>query len=165
MMRIWITIALVALFLSGCSHTYPYRILSDRCNCEVYTYRNPRYNIEIEFRASYKLKDRVTSSVEIEFRNGSRDTLSLKQAYLTGTSRNVHYQYNGRPRQLPFELIPPGSTFSFAFEGSDTEVVENPWLKIAGERVTLEIRGLILGQKFLPAISVEMMPVNPKLSG
>ena len=165
MTRTYAAIVLVALILSGCSYTYPYRILSDRCNCEIYTYRNPRYNIEIEFRASYKLKDRVTSSVEIQFRNSSRDTLSLKQAYLTGTSRNVRYQYNGRPRPLPFEVIPPGSTFTVAFEGSDTEVVENPWLKIAGERVTLEIKGLILGGKFLPAISVEMMPVNPKLSG
>jgi hypothetical protein len=62
-------------------------------------------------------------------------------------------------------MIPPGSTFTFVFEGTDTEVVENPWLKIAGERVTLEMKGLMLGEKFLPTINVELMPVNPRLNG
>lgn len=160
-----LVIFFIALLCSGCTHTYPYLVLSDHCNCEIYTYRNTRDKIEIEFRASYTLSERVTSSVQLLFRNNSDDTLSLRQAYLTGTSRNVRYQYNGKRRPLPYELIPPHSSYSLAFEGTDTEAVENPWLKIVGERVVLEVTGLILGEKFLPPVSVELMPVNPKLSG
>ena len=153
------------LLFSACTHSYPYLVLSDHCECEVYTYRNTRHNFEIEFRASYKLNDRIITSVEIQFRNNSRDTMSLKQAYLTGTSRNVRYQYNGKPRPLPYETIAPRATLNISLEGSDMENVENPWLKIAGERVVLEITGLILGKTYLPPIRVELMPMNPKLSG
>ncbi len=158
--------SLLVLFtlLSGCSRTYPYLFQPDTCNCEVYTYNDPQNRLEIEFRAEYGVDERISTRVEIEFRNESRDTLSLQQATIKGTSRNIRYQYNDRAVPLPYAVIAPRGRYTVLFEGSDTEVVENPWHKIAGERTVLEIDGLMLGGRLLPPIRVELVPVNPKLS-
>ncbi|MGH2567149.1 MAG: hypothetical protein ACRDGA_02335 [Bacteroidota bacterium] len=120
--------------------------------------------VEIEFSAEYRVGERVTTSVEIQFRNNSRDTLSLQQAFIKGTSRNIRYQYNDKAVPLPFITIPPQHEYTVFFEGTDTEIVPDPWLKIAGERTSIEIKGLLLGGKILAPVNVELAPVNPKLA-
>lgn len=102
--------------------------------------------------------------MEIEFQHGSRDTLSLEQAFVIGTSRNIRYQNNGRAVPLPFVRIPPRESYLVIFEGADTDEAENPWLKIAGKRTTMEIRGLMLRKEEISPLKVERVPVNPKLS-
>jgi len=152
------------VFMTGCSQSYPYLFLTDNCRCEVYTHRDTRNKLEIQFKAEYEVDDRIITNVEIEFRNNSADTLSLQQAHIKGASRNIRYQYNDRWVPLPYITVPPRETYTAVFQGGDTELVDDPWLKIAGERTRLEIKGLILGKKELESIRVELMPTNPKLS-
>lgn len=156
--------AVVLLILGGCSMTHPYLFLTENCRCEEYTFQDPKHRFAVKFEAEYRVDERIRTRVEIEFRNESRDTLSLEQAYVIGTSRNIRYQNNGRAVPLPFVRIPPRDSYLVIFEGADTEKTENPWLKIAGERTTIEIRGLMIGEKEVPPLKVELVPTNPRLS-
>lgn len=49
-------------------------------------------------------------------------------------------------------------------EGSDTEIVADPWHKIAGEQVTIELRGLMTGLRRVDPVVITLIPRNPKLS-
>ncbi|MCI0706089.1 MAG: hypothetical protein L0Y80_01210 [Ignavibacteriae bacterium] len=151
------------LAVSGCTKSYPYLFLTDNCRCEEYTYHDQRQQFDIIFKAHYEVDERVVTTVDIEFRNHSRDTLSLQQAYLKGTSRNIKYQYNNKWVPMPFEAIPPGDSYTMTFRGGDTEMISDPWQKIAGERTVLEIKSLMLGKTMLDPIRVELAPTNPML--
>jgi hypothetical protein len=151
------------LVLSSCTSTYPYRITTDGCNCERYIYKDEARGFEVEFTATYQVTDRVESTIKIVFRNYGRDTLSLRQASIKGTSANVRYQFNDRFQPMPYVAIPPGQSYAVTLHGSDTEVVEEPWHKIAGERVTIEIGGVLFGQAVVNPILVTLIPLNPKL--
>ena len=161
---IHIGVGILLAVCASCTQSYPYLFLTDNCRCEEYTYRDPQQRFEILFKAEYEVDERVVTTVEIEFHNRSNDTLSLQQAYLKGTSRNVRYQYNDKWVPLPYEAIAPQGSYRTIFQGGDSEVVLDPWLKIAGERTVLEIKGLMLGEKLLEMIRVELVPVNPKLT-
>ena len=163
-MRVWPFLLVAPVLLISCASSYPYLVLTDNCNCERYAHRDHVHKLEVEVSGMYRVSDRVFSSISISFSNRSRDTLSLRQAYLKGTSENVHYQFNGRFQPMPYVLVPPGTSYTFTLEGSDTEEVEEPWHKIAGERVTLELRGLLLGGETLAPILVVLVPTNPKLT-
>jgi hypothetical protein len=165
-MKLWGTLCLSSLVsaLSSCSTSYPYLVLTENCQCEVYTYQDAKHRFAVQFEAAYRVDDRIRTRVEIEFQNRSSDTLSLEQAYVIGTSRNIRYQNNGRAVALPFVRIPPHESSRVIFEGADTERSPNPWLKIAGERTTLEVRGLMLGTDEMPPVKVELTPIQPKLS-
>lgn len=163
-MKAWPFLLVVPFILISCTSSYPYLVLTEDCNCERYVYRDPQHKLHVEVSGIYRVSDRVFSSIAISFSNQGGDTLSLRQAYLKGTSENVHYQFNGRFQPMPYDLVLPGQTVTVTLEGTDTDDVEEPWHKIAGERVTLEIRGLLLGQEFLAPILVTLVPANPKLS-
>ena len=143
----YLVIPLFFIFWAGCSNSYPYLFLTDNCRCETYAYRDAQRQFEILFKAEYTVDERVVTTVEIEFRNNSKDTLSLQQGFIKGTSRNISYQYNSKWVPLPYEVIPPQESFTAIFRGGDTQVVPDPWQKIAGERTVLEIKGLLLGKK------------------
>jgi len=162
--KAWPFLLVVPLVLISCTSSYPYLVLTDNCNCERYVHRDPEHKLEVEVSGTYHVKDRVFSSITISFRNQSRDTLSLRQAYLKGTSENVRYQFNGRFQPMPYVLVPPGTDYTLKLEGADTGDMDEPWHKIAGERVTLEMRGLLLGQEVLAPILVTLVPTNPRLS-
>lgn len=159
-----IGVGILLLIFYGCSTTHPYLFLNENCRCEVYTYQDSKRRFVVKFEAEYRVEERIRTRVRIEFENRSRDTLSLEQAYVIGTSRNIRYQNNGRAVPLPFVRIPPRESYLMIFEGADTEEAENPWLKIAGERTTIEIRGLMVGKEEIPTVRVELAPINPKLS-
>ena len=150
--------------LSACTRSYPYLVTNDDCNCHEYIYRDDLRKIKITMRASYKVAERINSTIEMTFENESTDTLDLGQAYVKGTSENVRYQYNGKSLPLPFVRIEPGDSYFMTLSGADTEIVDDPWLKIAGERITVEIIRLVLGNKMLPPIVIKLVPVNPKFS-
>jgi hypothetical protein len=152
------------LVVSSCTSSYPYLIVTDNCNCERFTYREDRGRFEIDVTARYEVKERITSTIELVFRNTSRDTLSLQQASIKGTSTNIQYPSNGRFQPMPFVRICPGSEYAMTFSGSDSRLSDDPWLKIAGEKVLLEIRGLLLGGKTVVPIRLTLVPHNPKIA-
>lgn len=152
-----------ALLLSSCTTSYPYLVLNDNCNCERFVYRDASGKFDLELAAKYVVDDRVRSTLEFTFRNKSREPLSLRQGHIKGTSVNVRYEFNGRLQPLPFVVVPAGQVYTFTMEGADTELTENPWLKIAGEKVVVEIRGLLLGSGLIPPIVLTLQPLNPKL--
>ena len=162
-MRPGLFVLLAVVFLSGCSSTYPYLVTTNECNCERFVYKDALTKLEVEVSAHYVVSDRVSSEIEITFHNQSRDTLSLRQAYVKATSSNVGYQNNGRYQPAPFVTVDPLGSYSMTIEGSDMQGSENPWLKIAGEKVSLELMGLWLGTKPVAPIIVTLVPLNPKL--
>jgi len=161
----WGFLALVvACVLDACTSSYPYLISTNNCNCEQFIYKDDRGRFQLDVSARYTVTDRINSSIEIVFHNLSRDSMSLRQAYIKGTSSNVRYQFNDRFQPLPYVLILPRGKNTVILEGSDTQGMGNPWLKIAGERVVIEIRGLLLGGKIIPPIVLTLVPYNPKIS-
>ncbi|HWP82996.1 MAG TPA: hypothetical protein VNN76_10120 [Bacteroidota bacterium] len=155
---------LSVLAISSCVQSYPYLVLNDECRCENYHYRDPRLGIEIHLAASYRVKDVVTSTIEITFVNDSGDTLTLKQGFIKATSLNVRYANNDMFQPLPFVDVQPGKRFVMTIEGRDTDQSSDPWLKIAGERVTIELKRLRLGSRDIPPLLFRLMPVNPQFS-
>ena len=150
--------------LSACTKFYPYLVTNEDCNCQVYTYRDDLRKFKITMSASYKVSERINSTIEMTFENESTDTLDLGQAYVKGTSENVRYQYNGKSLPLPHVRIEPGDSYLMVLRGADTEIVDDPWRKIAGERITVEITRMVLGDKVVPSIVIKLVPVNPKFS-
>ena len=162
-MKWWIVGLGVALLLSSCRSSYPYLVVTDNCNCERFTYRDERGRFEIDVAARYEVKDRIISTIELEFRNKSRMALSLRQAYIKGTSSNIQYPFNDRFQPMPYVLIPAGGHYSMTFTGADAQGTDNPWLKVAGEKIVLEIRGLTVGGKTILPIVLTLVPYNPKI--
>ena len=155
---------LFSLFLAGCAAgptVYPYLASNDNCNCEEY--RITLYNIEYTYRAHYRMEMGFSTLIEIEFNNRSNDTLSLEYASVRVSSRNVSYQYNDKFVAMPVIIIPPGRSDMIQMKGNSRDTNEN-WNIIAGEQLTLTTRGIRLGSKMLPEMSVVFIPVNPKLS-
>lgn len=153
----------IALVVSSCTSSYPYLVATDNCNCERFTYQEERGRFEIDVSARYEIKDRITSTIELVFRNKSREALSLRQAYIKGTSSNMQYPFNDRFQPMPFVQIAPGGNYTMTFSGSDSQSSDDPWLKIAGEKVVLEIRGLSLGGKTVLPIQLTLIPYNPRI--
>jgi hypothetical protein len=157
-------VAVIAVvLLSSCSTAYPYLVTTDECNCEAFSFRDAEGRFEIDVSARYVITDRISSTIEFVFRNQSGDSLSLRQAYLKGTSLNVRYQFNDRFQPMPFVAVPPGGTCAVTLQGSDTDVTENPWLKIAGEKIVIEMKGMLLGLEPLAPVVLTLKPYNPKL--
>ena len=154
----------LAFVVSCCTSSYPYLVATDNCNCERYTYRDERGRFEIEVSARYEISARITSTIELVFRNKSRDVLSLQQAYIKGTSANIPYPLNDRFQAMPYVQIAAGGSYTMTLSGSDSQTSENPWLKIAGEKVVLEIRGVTLGGMTVHPIQLTLIPYNPKIA-
>lgn len=155
---------MAVLSFSSCSTSYPYLVTTDGCNCEMFLYKDARGRFEIEVTARYEVTDRINSTIELHYRNRSRDSLSLRQAFLKGASMNISYQFNDRFQPMPFVAIPPGGVYEMTLQGSDPQPGDDPWLKIAGEKIVLEIRGMLLGLKPLSPVVLTFIPYNPKLS-
>ncbi len=153
-----------AILFSSCTSTFPYLVTTDECNCETFSFKDEQGKFEIDVSAHYVITDRINSTIELVFRNDSRDSLSLRQGHLKGTSLNVRYQFNGRFQPMPFVAVPPGGTYAMTVQGSDTEAQENPWLKIAGEKIVVEMKGMLLGSRPIAPIVLTLKPYNPKLA-
>jgi len=163
-MKAWLVCMGIALMVSSCTSSYPYLVATDNCNCERFTYREIGGRFEIDVSARYEIKERVISTIELVFRNKSREALSLRQAYIKGTSSNIQYPFNDRFQPMPFVQLAPGTDYAMTLSGSDSQDSDNPWLKIAGEKVVLEIRGLTLGGKTILPIQLTLVPYNPKIA-
>jgi hypothetical protein len=158
-----IPVIVAAVLFSSCTSSYPYLATTNNCNCEHFVYQDVNHRFEIKASARYEVSDRITSTIELVFRNHSSDTLSLRQAFLKGTSANVHYQFNDRFQPMPFVIVPPAGSYTMTLVGSDTQIGGDPWLKIAGERIDIEITGILLGIKPVPPVHLTLVPYNPRL--
>lgn len=152
----------LSLAVGACQTSYPYLILNDECRCEEYHYNDPA-GVSITIKARYKVGDAISSRIEITIENRSSDSLDLRQAFIKGTSRNVRYAANNRFLPLPHVVILPGKDYDLALEGQDVDRADDPWLKIAGEQVTIEIRKMYLSGKELQPAVFRLVPKNPKL--
>jgi hypothetical protein len=153
-----------ALALAGCTAaapaTFSYLALNDDCRCAVY--RMTQEKVAYGFSAVYNMHDGLTTSIQIELVNGSRDTLSLDVASMRVSSRNITYQYNNKFVPLPSMTINPGGRETLHLTGKDIDPADD-WHKIAGERLVLTIKGVRLGHRELPLIAVTFVPSNPRL--
>ena len=154
---------LCSLYLAGCAATssiYPYRAVTGDCDCEVF--HTTTNKVDFVYRASYMMRNGIATTIDVEISNRSSDTLSLDLSTVRVFSKNIPYQYNGKFLPMPALHIPPRGNESVRLEGSSVEKKED-WHKIAGERLTVTIQGMRLGNMTLPADSVVFVPVNPKL--
>ena len=104
----------------------------------------------------------IITDLNIEFINHSDDTLSLDLASVRIASLNIAYQYNDKFIPLPSIKVAPHSSEVVQGSGKDT-AGEDDWHKIAGERMTVTIKGMRLGQRELKEQQVEFVPENPKM--
>jgi len=156
-----LAILLAAVLLAcGCGLTasYPYRTADG--STEEFSARD--HEVEYRIRAHYRMRQGVTTGIEIEFRNESNDTLSLDLASAKVSSRNIAYQFNDLFVPLPQILVPPHASDRVTLTGRDVGGVDD-WLKIAGERLTVTIKGVQLGGTALAPLEAAFVPVNPKL--
>ena len=153
------------LLFAGCAGTslyYPYRIVTDNCNCEQYRLHDNKNKIEYLFKANYEMEHGISTNIIVEFTNSSRDTLNLGLGAVKVSSRNVRYQYNDKFIPLPSLKISPAHSDVVILTGKEiTE--ENDWNKIAGEQLTLTFQGIRLGEQILPQQIVIFTPENPKI--
>jgi hypothetical protein len=157
---------LAPLVWGGCmtpATMYPYRIQNKGCNCERFQTRDG--GVRYAFTASYKVDDGISTRVTIEITNGSRDTLDLSLAHVKIASRNVPYRYNDRFLQVTLPAILPGETTPLTLTGDVEEVkTGDPWLAVAGEELTVTLKGVRAGDRELARQVVRMVPHNPRLA-
>lgn len=162
----WIA-ALVLSAFAGCWTTstmmYPYRVLNNSCNCERFQTRDG--GVQYAFAATYMVDDGITTRVEIEMTNRSRDTLDLSLAHVKISSRNVPYRYNDKFLQVTLPSIPPGEKDRLTLVGEVEDVkTDDPWRVVAGEELTVILKGMRLGERELASQVVRMVPHNPRLT-
>ncbi len=151
--------------LGGCgsqSLTYTYRAVTDDCQCEEYRTTDRQYHVEYRFRARYAMNHGVVTTIEVEFINQSEDTLFLDPGVVRISSRNVPYRYNDKFIPLPHLIIGPSQSENVVMTGTDISQKDD-WNKIAGEQLTVTLKGIRLGLISLPERSVTFIPENPKL--
>jgi hypothetical protein len=105
----------------------------------------------------------IVTTIEIEFTNTSHtDTLTFDHSAVKISSRNVAYQYNNKFLPIPLSTILPRRTDHVMMSGREVTGVED-WHKIAGEQLTITVKGIRLAMKELPQQAVTFVPKNPKL--
>ncbi len=145
----------------GCAPVaYPYFVADEGCNCTEYRRRDGP--VEYLFHARYRMSGGIETTLGITFFNRSDDTLSLDLGTVKISSRNVSYQYNDKFIPLPGLHIGPHGIDSLLLAGKDV-TGNDDWHVIAGERLTLTIRGMRLGGRTLKEQQVTFVPENPKL--
>jgi hypothetical protein len=181
-MRLFITSALCSsivfvLLFAGCSSairnsiserapgvdTYDYLAVTENCNCAEFRAQVPGYDIGYVIRANYSIDTTLVTYIEITFSNNTNENLSLDPGVVKITSRNMSYAYNDKFLPLPQMTIRPRSSERFVLTGKDLHASKNEWNKIAGERMTIVMKGIRLGEKELPQQEISFVPDNPKV--
>jgi hypothetical protein len=163
MKAIFLSVA-VSMLLVGCApHTYYFLVANQDCNCSTYTVKDKENRITYMFTATYSLDDNMLTTITMRVMNGSDKDLSFNLARVRVSSERFDYRYNNK--FVPFNplAIGPGEKQEIQLVGQ-AEVKDNDeWLRIAGEKMTVTIRGIRLGDKELQIEDLEFVPVNPKL--
>jgi hypothetical protein len=162
------TLCWLTIVLSGCttfSGVYPYRAVTGDCACEEYQTTDARVGVQYAFSAEYSVREGVKTRITVVIRNNNRDTLDLSLGYVKVSSRNVPYRYNGRFLPLTIENIPPGQERTLTLSGVVLETkTADPWHAIAGEELSIMLKGMRIRGKTLAPQTVHFIPTNPKLS-
>ena len=142
--------------------SYVYRVSNDDCNCLEYALTDSASRIEYRFHASYTMQRGVLTEIFFAIVNRSDDTLSFERGAVKVSSRNIRYQYNNKFLPLPWDPIPPRSSGIRNLTGKEV-TQESNWHKIAGEQLTITIKGLSLSGRELRSQTVTFIPENPNI--
>ncbi len=164
--RKWrLALLIISVFLSGCAsmHTYDFHVTNRDCNCSTYVIKDKKNRITYEFTANYSLEDQMLTTITVTVENESRKTLTFDHARVRVTSKRFGYQYNDK--FVPFNSIrvKPGGIRELTLVGRADVKDKEEWHRIAGERMTVTIRGIRLGDQEIQVEEVEFVPVNPKI--
>jgi len=153
------------LMVAGCSHSYPYRVTDEGCNCEEYTREDEIAQLSYHFVAQYSVGNRIATDIQVTIGNRGADTLDASSAFIKVTSRNVPYEYNDRYISVGIRRIMPGEHRTLTLQGEYVLADgENPWLRIAGELLTLSLEGFTMGDRHISRQEVRFIPNNPFLT-
>jgi hypothetical protein len=142
--------------------SFTYLVQNENCRCEEYTASDKKFPVRYRFRASYRMESGIITSLRISFENDGRDTMYLDPGSVMVSSKNINYQYNNKFLPLPDMVILPGESGDLDLDGK--EVTDAPtWKKIAGEQLTLTLKGMRMGEKVLGTQVVRFVPENPML--
>ncbi len=144
------------------SRYYDYHAVTDQCDCAEYSVTDPAFRISYQMHARYKMDRGIQTEIEIRIENRAADTLFIDNAAAKVSSKNLAYDYNDKFLPLPIMVLPPGESNSFTLSGRD-KGEENDWHKIAGEQLTVTLKGLRNSSGEIPARSVAFVPENPML--
>lgn len=162
-----VTLMLASMVLTGCMTStalYPYRITNGNCNCEQFKTTDSSAHVTYSVTAWYRVNEGIATRVEIDIRNGSTDTLDLSLAYVRISSRNVPYRYNDKFLAVTIPSVGPGRAERLTLEGEAENLpTEDPWRAIAGEEVTITLKGLRMGGRSLKPQSSGWFPTIPNL--
>lgn len=142
--------------------TFSYLIQNEDCRCREYSTSDRKFPVRYRFEASYRMEQGFITTIRVSFDNRSADTLFLDPGSLMVASKNIEYQYNNKFIPLPDLVVPPGDSEEINLDGK--EVTSTPsWRRIAGEQMTLTLKGMRLGEKILGTQAVTFVPENPLL--
>jgi len=157
--------ALAPVLLVGCAstHVYDFLVTNRDCNCAKYTVKDNENRITYEFTATYSLDDNMLTTITMKVVNGSRQALSFNLARVRVSSSRFPYRYNNK--FVPFNAltINPGEENEIVLVGQAEVKERDEWLRIAGEKMVVTIRGIRLGDKEVQIEDIQFVPVNPKL--
>jgi hypothetical protein len=141
---------------------YNFRVTNRGCDCTTYTLRDAKNKITYEFTATYSLDDNMLTTITMRVENQSRQTLSFDQGRVRVSSKRFAYRYNDK--FIPFDPIEikPGEAREITLVGQAPAEVRDEWSLIAGEQMTVTIRGVRLGNEELHVEDVHFVPINPK---
>lgn len=142
--------------------SFTYLAQNEGCRCEAYTVSDKKFPVRYTFRATYRMEGGFITSVRISVENRGRDTVFLDPGLVMVSSKNITYQYNNMFLPLPALVILPGDSEDLDLNGK--EVTGSPtWKKIAGEQLTLTLKGMRMGEDVLGTQVVTFIPENPML--
>ncbi|MBM2846905.1 MAG: hypothetical protein HW407_2217 [Bacteroidetes bacterium] len=156
----------VLLFFAGCgASVYPYRVMNDGCSCEVFRSTDETAGVVYSFSAVYSINGSMKTRISVSIQNDNPDTLDLSVAHVKISSRNVPYRYNSRFLPVMIHHVPPGEERTLTLEGEVEDLKQpDPWLQIAGEELTVTLKGMRINGVQTVTQVVRFVPHNPKLS-
>ncbi len=155
----------VSWMLSGCSHTYPYLVTDEGCQCEEYTRNDMDAHLTYHVAATYAVGSGIVSDVRVEMTNDGIDTIDASAAFIKVTSHNVPYEYNDRYIPVGIHRIFPGEHRTLTLRGEYTGTHgENLWLRIAGEELSIALEGFTAGDRRISRQEFRFIPRNPYLT-
>lgn len=156
---------MISLFITSCvsTHTYEFRVVNRDCNCSRYLIQDAKNRIAYEFTANYSLENDMLTTIKMKVENHSQKVLSFDQARVRVSSKRFGYQYNDK--FVPFDpiKIKPGESQEISLVGRADVKEKDEWHLIAGETMTVTIRGIRLGDNEVQIEDVQFVPINPKL--
>jgi hypothetical protein len=157
--------ALTSALFVGCAspHVYDFLATNGDCNCSRYVVKDKENRITYEFTATYSLDDNMLTTITMRVVNDSRKVLSFNLARVRVSSDRFDYRYNNK--FVPFNPleIRPGEQNEIVLVGQAEVKEKDAWLRIAGEKMVVTIRGIRLGDKEVQLEDLQFVPVNPKL--